>query len=221
MPFTDLVRQVSILLSLPSVIFVAVAAAVIVIARDWRTVLFAYGLLSAVLALLLSQVIPTEWALLQAIVGGMVAVMLFLSARQLRGAHPRGTGFENAWPLLSSLSSFRLLVVVLAAVGFIVIRSRVHLPLVTASYQDAVIWLVLMGLLGLALHEEPLHAGLSLLMILEGCLLLLYQLTQQRILVGFMEGWQLLLGLAMSYLTLARGLATDEVSDRRSLRWRL
>ena len=36
------------------------------------------------LALLLSQVIPTEWALLQAIVGGLITVMLYASTRQLR-----------------------------------------------------------------------------------------------------------------------------------------
>ena len=52
------------------------AAAVVVVARDWRAVLYGYALVSVMLALLLSQVIPAEWALQQAIIGGMVAVML-------------------------------------------------------------------------------------------------------------------------------------------------
>jgi hypothetical protein len=77
MNLTDLFRQLSILIGLPAVLLAAIAAAVIVIVRDWRIVLFAYAALTTVLALLLSQIIPTEWALLQAIVGGLIAVMLY------------------------------------------------------------------------------------------------------------------------------------------------
>jgi hypothetical protein len=221
MPLTDLVRQVSILMSLPAVVLMALAAAIMVIARDWRIVLFAYGLLSTMLALLLSQAVPTEWALLQAIVGGLVAVMLFLSARQLRWARLPGASPDNRWPQLASLTSFRCLAVVLAIIAFLVIRGRIQFPEVNPLFRDAILWLAMMGITGLALHEEPLHAGLALLMVLSGTLLLLYSLMQSRMIVGLIEAWQLLLGLAISYLTVARGLAGNEnMPPAQTLRWR-
>ncbi len=211
MSLADLFRQLSTLIGLPAVLLAGVAAAIIVIARDWRLVLFAYGLLSTMLALLLSQVVPSEWALLQAIVGGMISVMLFLSARQLTGArHLRSAGHLSAgrWPQLASLTSFRVLAVAMAAIAYFAMRTRVQLPLVTPLFRDAVLWLSLMGLLGLALHDEPLYAGLSLLTVLGGFQLLLFTLVQRRMLIGLMEAEQLLLGLAISYLMLSHGLAT-------------
>ena len=56
MNLTDFFRQVSLLIGLPAVLLGAAAVAVIVIMRDWRIVLFAYAMLSIVLALLLSQI---------------------------------------------------------------------------------------------------------------------------------------------------------------------
>lgn len=206
----ELFRQLSILVGLPAVIVAAAAAAMIVIARDWRIVLFAYGALSTMLALLLSQVIPTEWALLQAIIGGLIAVMLFLSARQLRWHPASGVSWEERWPQMASLGSFRALAVALAAVTFFVARERVELPQVDPLFRDIVVWLVLTGLLGLAIHEEPLHAGLSLLTVLGGVQLLLFTLVQNRMIVGLMAGGQLLLGLAISYLMVSRGLTAAQ-----------
>ena len=76
-------------------------------------------------------------------------------------------------------------------------------------FRDTIFWLTLIGLLGLALHEEPLHAGLSLLTVLGGFQLLLFTLVQRRTLLGLTEGVQLLLGLAIAYLMVfSRGLVT-------------
>ncbi len=207
MSLDDLFRQLSILIGLPSVYVAGAAAAVVIVARDWRAALYGYALVSVMLALLLSQVIPAEWALQQAIIGGMVAVMLYLSAGQLRGNRSRYQSAELRWPQMASLTSFRLLAVALISGIFIVARDNIKLPLIEPVLRDAFLWLVLIGLLGLALHEEPLHAGLSLLIVLGGSQLFLFTLTQQRVLVGIMQGGQLLLGLAVAYLVLARGLA--------------
>ncbi len=217
MSLGELFRQLSILVGLPAVILAAAAAAVIVIARDWRTVLFAYAALATILALLLSQVIPTEWALLQAIIGGLIAVMLFLSARQLRWHPASGISWEERWPQMASVGSFRALAVALAAVTFFAARESVELPRMAPLFRDTFAWLVLIGLLGLALHEEPLHAGLSLLTVLGGTQLLLFTLVQNRMIVGLMAGGQLLLGLAISYLMVSRGLSAARPSAAPTL----
>jgi hypothetical protein len=209
----DLFRQLSILIGLPAVLLACAGAAMIVVARDWRLGLFGYALVSLMLALLLSQIIPTDWALLQAITGGLIAVILFLSARQLRWTPDSGQRWESRWPNLASLTSFRLLALVLAAVSFAVVRGRLSIPGLDPLFRDALLWLVMMSLLGLSLHAEPLHAGLSLLVFLGAAELLVFTLFQRRMLVGLWMGGQILLGLAIAYLVVARGLAELRPSD--------
>ncbi len=222
MSLADFIRQVSILFTLPAVVLMGVAAAVLVVARDWRLVLFAYAIESTTLAVLLTQRVPIEWALLQAIVGGLVAVMLYLSASQLRHARTEGIAREGRWPQLASLTSLRLLTIVLAVVAFFAIHEYVNLPMVSPVLRDGIMWLVICGSAGLALHEEPLHAGLALLTVLGGFVLLFFGLRPSRLLIGILEGWQLLIGLAISYLTVSRGLAEPiSPAELSPFRWRL
>ncbi len=214
MSLADLFRQLSILIGLPAVLLACAGAAAIVVARDWRLSLFGYALVSLMLALLLSQIIPTDWALMQAITGGLIAVILFLSARQLRWTPNTGQRWELRWPNLASLTSFRLLALVLAAASFAVVRSRIAIPGLDPLFRDALLWLLMMSLLGLCLHSEPLHAGLSLLVFVGAVELLLFTLFQRRMLVGLWMGGQVLLGLAIAYLVVARGLAELAPDDR-------
>jgi hypothetical protein len=207
MSLSDLFRQLSLLIGTPAVVLAAVATILIVVPRDWRVVLFGYALLTVMLSLLLSQVIPTEWALQQAVAGGLVAVMLYLSARQLRGPAAAALQPSARWPRVASLTTFRALAVGLATVAFLAVRETVDIPLLAPLFRDAVLWLAMIGLVGLALHEEPLHAGLSLLTFLGAAQLVIFTLIQRRMLIGVLQGGQVLLGLAIAYLVVAHGLA--------------
>jgi hypothetical protein len=205
-PF-ELFRQVGLLVGLPIAILAGAGAVLVVVPRDWRAVLFGYALTSVMLSLLLSRVLPGEWALLQTIVGGLVAVMLFLSAGELRAVpHDLPRSAQARWPQMASLTSFRVIAAILAAAAYFILHDRVKLPLVEPLFRDALVWLVMMGVLGLALHVEPLHAGLSLLVLIGGIELLLFTLVQSRTLMGLVMAWQLLLGLAIAYLMISRGL---------------
>jgi hypothetical protein len=208
MSLGDLFRQLSLLIGTPAVILAGAAAVLIVVPRDWRIVLFGYAVVTVMLSLLLSQIVPTEWALQQAIAGGMVAIMLFLSARQLQGSAQLGLPRSAAWPRVASLTAFRALAVGLAAVTFAAVRDTVNVPLISPLFRDAVLWLGLISLVGLALHEEPLHAGLSLLTFLGAAELVIFTLIQRRMLVGILQGGQVLLGLAIAYLVVAQGLTS-------------
>ncbi len=205
MSLAELLLQLSVLIGLPAVLLAGAGAAVIVIARDWRAAIFGYLLVSLMLALLLSQILPAEWGLMQAIAGGLVCVMLFLSARQLSWL-AKDRHDEARWPRMASLSTFRALAVGLAAVAYFALYQEIEFPNLAPLFRNALVWLALMGILGLALHEEPLHAGLSLLTFLGGSELLLFSLLQRRMLVGMVLALQVLLGLAVAYLVLARGL---------------
>jgi phosphate starvation-inducible membrane PsiE len=207
MSIADLFRQLSLLIGTPTVVLAGVAAVFIVVPRDWRVVLLGYAILTVMLSLLLSQVIPAEWALQQAIAGGLVAVLLYISAGQLRAPSYLGQPRGARWPRMASLTSFRLLAVGLAAGVFWVVRDSIAFPLVSPLFRDAFLWLGMISLMGLALHEEPLHAGLSLLTFLGATQLVLFTLVQRRMLVGILQGGQVLLGLAIAYLIIAQGLA--------------
>jgi hypothetical protein len=205
-PF-EFYRQLGLLVGLPVAILAGASALLIVVPRDWRAVLFGYATLSVMLSLLLSRVMPGEWALLQSIVGGLVAVMIYLSAGQLRNISRSQVRWPARWPVMASLTSFRLIAALLAALAYYFLHDRVTLPEVTPLYRDTIVWLVMMGILGLALHTEPMHAGLSLLTLIGGFELLMFTLQQDRLLVGLIMGGQLLLGLAIAYLILSHGLA--------------
>jgi hypothetical protein len=213
MSLLDFFRQLSHLGGLPAALLAGAAAATIVIVRDWRLALFAYAVQTTMLAMLLAQALPVEWALLQAIAGGLVAVMLYLSARQLHASGQTGLSWEARWPQMASTSGFRLLAVMLAGVAFLSVHESVALPRVSPLFRDAILWLMLLGLLGLALHDEPFHAGLSLLTVLGGFSLLWFSLVQRRMLIGLADAGQVLLGLAISYLVVSRGLAGQQTKQ--------
>lgn len=210
MSLSDLFRQLSLLIGLPAVVLAGLGAAVVVIVRDWRAVLAGYTLMSIMLALLLSRLIPSEWALQQIVASGLVAVMLFLSARQLRAPRQPGMSREGTWPRVASLTPFRLMAVGLLLVVYLSVRDNITLPLLDPLFRDAVVWLAFTGLLGLALHEEPLHAGLSLLIFLSGAELVVFALTQRRMIVGLLQAGHVLLGLAIAYLVMAQGLSANQ-----------
>ncbi len=216
----DFLRQLGVLLSLPLMLIAAGGAITIPITRDWRLALFAYAMMSTALAILFTGFLPLEWALLHAVIGGLIALMLFVSARQVRVGTPPSADREARWPQLSSLWVFRVLVSLVMLIAFLAIRERVNLPVPNTLIRDGMLWLALAGCLGLALHEEPLHAGLALLTLLNAALLLLFVLLQSRVLVGMLATWQLVLGVAISYLTVARGLAPPAPPvEPRSGRW--
>jgi hypothetical protein len=213
MTMLDLFRQFSLLVTLPAVLLACAGAALILIPRDWRMVLVGYTLVCVMLTVLLVKLVPAEWALLQTFVGGLVAVMLYLSARQLGSAWTADFDREGRWPQMASLTGFRVMTVALAAVAFVALRQKVDLPRVDTLYRDAILWLTMMGLLGMALHEEPLHAGLSLLAMLAGFELLLFALIQQRMWIGLLLGGQLLLGLAVAYLVSSRNVVQTQTGS--------
>jgi hypothetical protein len=68
-----------------------------------------------------------------------------------------------------------------------------------------VVWLGAFGLLGLALGDEALQTGVSLLLWLSATQLILAALQQDIWLIWLLSSLELLLALATGYLMIARG----------------
>lgn len=197
------------------VVGAGLSAALLVILTDWRLSLLAFALQALLLALLNTRLLPQGFALLRMLVGGLVALMWYLSARRVRWGgrqYParwwllRPARGER-WPLLSASSLLRLLAVTLVGLVFSRSLGRIALPMLPTDLALLCAWLWLMGLLALALSDEPLRAGFGLLTLLAGFQLFYGALEQSAASVGLLYGLDLCLGLAVSYLIVARGVA--------------
>jgi len=197
------------------VVGMGICSLLIVVVGDWRISLLAFGLQSVLLALLSMRLLPFEWAVLRMLVGGLVALLWFISARQVRWGERqepgrwwllrRGTG--ERWPLLSTGPVMRWLAAGLAGVVFFRLQGRLTLPVLPADLGLACTWLWLMGFLAMAISDEPLRAGMGLLTITWGFQLLYSALDPSATSIGLLSGLDLLLGLTLAYLMVARGAA--------------
>lgn len=212
----EVFAQANNLVGPPAVVIIAVCAVVLVAFRDWRMVLVAFVGLYIGLALLTSTVMEAELALMRVIVGGLVAIMWYLSA-QRTGWGGRFLPFSSrrgvqARPLAST-TLFRVVLALALAGALLATRLRLPLPPMSPDLELVVTWLAAYSLLGLALGEEALQVGVALLMWLAGTQLALSALGEDLALLGLLSTVELMVGLATAYLMVARGPAEVAISD--------
>ncbi|MEA3334934.1 MAG: hypothetical protein U9R25_03435 [Chloroflexota bacterium] len=218
-PLENLATEAGELSGTPVVIAVFFCAILLVAARDWRAVLAAFMVLYLSATVLTLQLLQPQWALLRVIVGGLVAIMWFLSAQRagwggrfLPFRHQAGV---HARPL-SSTTAFRTLMALTLAAVLLVTRPNLPLPLVPPEVRLVVIWLAAFALLQLALGDEALQVGVALLMWLVGTQLLMSALQLDPWLIWLLSTVELLIGLAVAYLMVARGPAPGPSTQEES-----
>jgi hypothetical protein len=203
-----LFQQTDQLAGTPVLLAITLGVVVVVAARDWRLVLAVLMVVYSGLALLTSSLLPPQWALLRVIVGGLAAVIWYLSAQQA-GWGGRFLPFQHSQGVearpLSSTTLFRALVALSLAALLLALRPRLPLPVLPADVRFVVVWLAAFGLLGLALGNEALQTGVSLLLWLAATQLMLAALQQDPWLIWLLSSLELLLALATGYLMIARG----------------
>lgn len=212
----DLLAQVADLTGAPAVIAACLAATILMAARDWRLVLAAFMTLYLSLALLTATMLPPEWALLRVIVGGMVSIMWYLSAQRVGWGGSflpfRSRPGIRARPL-SSTTLFRTIIALTVAVVLLATRLRLPLPPLPPDLRLVATWLVVYALFGLALGDEALQTGVALLMWLSASHLSLTVVRQDAWLIWLLSSVELLIGLAVAYLMIARGSAITGRTD--------
>ncbi|MCA9868931.1 MAG: hypothetical protein KDI03_06655 [Anaerolineae bacterium] len=208
----EILTQAANALGVPVTLLIGVCAIVLVSARDWRLVLAALMTLYIGLALITATYLPPEWALLRVVVGGLIAIMWYLSAQRAgwggRFLPFHQQGGVQARPL-SSTTLFRTLLAVVLAAALLIIRPRLPIPTVDPDIRLIFTWLAAFGLLGLALGEEAMQSGVALLMWMAATQLLLSSLARDPWLIWFLSSTEILIGLAIAYLIVARGSQTQ------------
>jgi hypothetical protein len=181
------------------ILFVGALATVIVLFWDWRVALIGLFLVQLLLAALMVRVhgIPVQWAMVQTLVIGLCAIMLALSAMQVRlgqGGRQSGNWF------------FRGLILALLIAGWRILDLRAPLPLVNPQIIQLLGWLALMALLMLSLGDSPLFGAVALLLwcgVTHSLAVIFAPIPELIVGIGLAE---IVLGLTCSYLILAERL---------------
>lgn len=81
--FSELLSQLAALSGVPSVVGVLLTAATLVVVADWRISVFALAIQYVLAGLMFSLVVPAQVAGLKVMVGLLICVIFFITARQI------------------------------------------------------------------------------------------------------------------------------------------
>ena len=212
---TDVLAKLSFLTTTPAIAGLVITASLIVVIRDWRFSLAALLGQYVLVGLLLTRLIQPQVALTKVLIGDLVCVVLYLTAR-LVSASSEAPPLEREDAGGTSLPdfAFRLLAALFVGVAVYSLSKRYPLPEVPSDIGLACYWLASLGLLVLMLTEEPLKAGMGLLTLVTGFELFYSALERSRSVVGFLGVANFLIALAIAYLAASRAELTPEERQR-------
>ena len=186
--FSELIEQFSSFASTPAAVGVLITAGIIVAITDWRASVFALACQSIFAGLLFSRVLPPQLAGVKMIVGLLICVQIFLTARQIaskkkseaktvivnpddqngtaEAASPDQSPFKN----IAVGLPFRVVaVIMIMIVGWQLWQvPDLNVSGLPSAVSLATFGLAGLGLLGLGLTEEPLKVGILLITVLMG-----------------------------------------------------
>ena len=195
-----------------ALVALVVAGSLLVILSDWRAGILALLVEFAATALLLTQLVIGEVALVKLIGGVLVAAILAITAWQLNFGRSATPGVP-AWQMrlvTPTALPFRLMAVIMVVVSALYVSGQPNLVLPGldsgSAANSASYLLMALGLLNLGLTEEPMSAGFGLLTLLLGFEIFYAAVEPSLAVVAMMAGVELSVALAVSYLAaLQRG----------------
>jgi hypothetical protein len=172
----------------------------------------------------LTGAIRLELAAIKTLVGAMLCLNLYLTARRVQWGRPAlappseeeeselaQQSVSHSLALRAGTSGilptelpFRFLAAMLVTVAIYSAASAYPLPGVSEAISLATYTMAALGLLAMGLTDEPLKAGLGLLTFFSAFELFYTVLEPSLIVVGFLGLANFLIALAIAYLTVAR-----------------
>ena len=193
-------------LTTPALVALLLAGGLLVVLSDWRAGIVALLVEYAATALLMTQLVIGEVALVKLITGLLAAGIFTITAWQLNfGRH--ATPGVPAWQMRLETPTalpFRLMAVIMVVVSALYVggQSGLALPgLDSGSAANSASYLLMaLGLLNLGLTEEPLSAGIGLLTLLLGFETFYTAVEPSLAVVALLAGVELSVALAAGYL---------------------
>ena len=218
----DWLDYLSALRGMPAVYLVLITAVFVAVAWDWRLSIFALMGQYLFVGLLFVDLMAPHLAFIKVIVGLFACLMLYVTARQVNwGKLPPDITLEETRSIKPvrmlrigpfstpmNLPVRAVLLAFAAIVGLLLSQfSFFQLPLLpdTNGYLNTAVWgLAVIGLGGLVLAEEPLQAGMGLLLFVTGFELYFAGLEQSLSIFGALALMNFGIVLVISYLTQLR-----------------
>jgi hypothetical protein len=224
---SDILKTISAIPGTAVLVALLIAAGLLVVMVNWRLLIIALGVQYVLIGLMLTRVVPFELATVKALIGIIICPVLYITARRVQWggttveededeAPPADLPKRKRWQIVSPGLPVRIIVAVLALAMSISLASRNPLPITgdQALSRDITIGafsVMLLGLINAALAENPLKVGLGLLSILAGFELFDTAVEPTLTVVGLLGLTNLILALAIAYLTTAWAARRGEV----------
>lgn len=211
----EVLAKLSFFTTTPAIVGLVITASLIVVIRDWRLSLAALSAQYVLAGLLLTRLIQPQVALTKVLIGALVCVILYLTARLVSTGEEEPTSEQEAakdsdTPVRAMgggtpLADFPFRLLAALFVGLAVRSLSIHYPLpeVPSDIGFACYWLASLGLLVLMLTDEPLKAGMGLLTLITGFELFYSALEHSLSVVGFLGIANFLIALAIAYIAAA------------------
>jgi hypothetical protein len=219
-PFADLLNYLA---GTPALVGPIVAALVIFLTADWRLALGALFAQYVLVGLALTRYIQPEVALVKVLVGVVVVLILYLTARRVQdimraltgdGDPPRFPSFQTSWRGGALGIPLRFLCVLLVGLALVRLFQDYQPTVVPFDIALVACWLGGMGMIGLILGGDPLRVSLALLTILTGFDLVYAAFEPSLAIAGFFSAFALSATLAFSYLAImVSGTGPEELEQ--------
>jgi hypothetical protein len=206
----DLFLRLSALSYVELTLGLLITGSVILVLEEWRLNLWALAAQYVLVGLLLVRVLPLRVALIKVMIGGMVCLILYLTARrrhwgrEVAMTRVHGEADSAGGEAFSMGVWFRLAVALLAAVTTYALGSRYPFVQQPPGISQASYWLVIVGLLCVVLTRDPFKVGLGLLTFQSGFGILLATFERSLSVAALVGVVTILIALAISYLTTAQ-----------------
>ena len=214
-----------------------ITASIILIWRDWRFLILALLAQYILVGLILSRLVRPDLAVLGVLIGAFICPILFLSARQVSASPLSVYSFSDgkqrglrkwsgSWRNFSITSllngpnpirspgstglTFRIFVCLLMILVALSLSRTLPLPELGLDVTTAIYWLIVAGMITLTLTEDPMKVGHGLFTVLTGFGLFYATVESSLLLIGLWGSVNLLIALAIGYLTIVKGAGPEE-----------
>ena len=207
-------------LTSPALICLSLAAGLLVVVTDWRLSCVALLAVYASVAVLVAPLVLLEVVAVKVLVGLLVVGILVLTSAQLRFGRPDGPASPGRrLPFEASTNfAFRVVAAVMAAAAawYLAAMAGFVLPGLDGApaTNSAALLLLALGLLNIGLTEEPMNAGMGLLVVFLGFELFYAAVEPSLAVMALLAGVEFAIALSISYLAIVghRGAEMSETA---------
>ncbi len=192
------------------VVGLAITAAVVAVAVDWRLVLLALAVQYFLTSVLLNDYVLVQIAVTKVLVGGFCLLVLYRTGRRVQEAVDAltlpGSWVDREHEALPISAWFRVLALGMWTLGIVAFNARVQFNFLDHRLLSAAYWLGGFGVLAIMLTRNPLKTTAALLTFQNGFEVLFTALEPGLLLLGFLGTANILTALVGAYLTVVRNL---------------